>query len=59
MNTHPCSEKRLVEQPAIGLFAALSKFNPVLPPPAIAAGINELTRNLLLPRLQPEKMEVS
>ena len=24
-----------------------------------AAAINELTRNLLLPRLQPEKMEVS
>jgi len=33
------------------LRTALERFNPVLPPEAITAAVDELTRDLLLPRL--------
>ena len=57
---HDYTEDQLVEQPAIGLFAklgwstvsasrlraALERLNPALPPEAITAVVEELTRDL-------------
>jgi type I restriction enzyme R subunit len=59
MPAHAYTEDQLVEQPAIGLFAelgwtplsALARLIPALPPEAITAPVDELTRDLLLPRL--------
>ena len=52
MSTHAYSEDQLVKQPAIGLFAelgwqtvsALERLHPALPPEAITAAVDELTR---------------
>ena len=40
------------------LRAALCKFNPTLPPGAINTAIDELTRDLLLPRLLSGQIDV-
>lgn len=94
MSAHAYTEDQLVEQPAIGLFAALGwrtvsamdeafgaggllgretrgevvlveplraalcKLNPDLPPEAIQTAVDELTRDLLLPRLLSGQIDV-
>lgn len=92
---HPYTEDQLIEQPAIGLFAAMGwqtlcameetfgeggtlgretpgevvlvsrlrgmllRMNSTLPPEATAAAIEELTRDLLLPRLLSGQVDVA
>jgi hypothetical protein len=38
--------------------AALERLNPALPPEAITAAVDELTRDLLLPRLRSGQIAV-
>ena len=40
------------------LRTALERLNPALPPEAITAGVDELTRDLLLPRLRSGQIAV-
>jgi type I site-specific restriction-modification system R (restriction) subunit len=40
-----------LKKPAVPARAALERLNPALPPEAITAVVDELTHNLLLPRL--------
>ena len=40
------------------LRAALERLNPALPPEAITAGVDELNRDLLLPRLRSGQIAV-
>ena len=61
---HAYTEDQLVEQPAIGLFAelgwttvsALERLNPVLPPEAITAAVDELTRDRSAMSRSPEQV---
>jgi hypothetical protein len=67
MSAHAYSEDQLVEQPAIGLFAelgwqtvsALERLNPALTPEVITAAVDELTGDLLLPRLLSGQVSLS
>ena len=63
---HPYTEDQLVEQPAIGLFAelgwtavsALERLNSALPPEAITAALDELTRDRSAMLLEQANREV-